>query len=248
MVGWLYWTPSICPLDVVLGRECLLSVRSNRRSPASPRLHHCLCIEHFGQMVSSPDDLCFVKEIQMLLRPGPTWPVTGEIDIVEGVNDYTNNQATTHTDNGCTLPTSNSSALGITGSIVGGTNCAALETNNEGCGFLASQSNSFGAAFNSNGGGVHASELSTSSQRSHTFLMVVQCSGMTTASPYTSSRGMQYRQISQAEIPCQRVGDCRWPNGPQVRAIHHSSSKTKLSCSTPRSGILFLSLWPNAGV
>lgn len=87
---------------------------------------------------------------------GPTWPVTGEIDIVEGVNDYTNNQATTHTDNGCTLPTSNSSALGITGSIVGGTNCAALETNNEGCGFLASQSNSFGAAFNSNGGGVHA--------------------------------------------------------------------------------------------
>jgi len=87
---------------------------------------------------------------------GPTWPQTGEIDIVEGVNDYTNNQATVHTNSGCELPTSNVTTLGISGSVVGGTNCAALETGNQGCGIQASQSNSFGAAFNDNGGGVYA--------------------------------------------------------------------------------------------
>ena len=92
---------------------------------------------------------------------GQDWPTTGEIDIVEGVNNYTNNQATVHTGTGCDLPTSNSAALGISGSVVGGTNCAALQTGNEGCGVRASQTNSFGAAFNNAGGGVFASALST---------------------------------------------------------------------------------------
>ncbi|KAI0294823.1 glycoside hydrolase family 16 protein [Russula brevipes] len=87
---------------------------------------------------------------------GPTWPTTGEIDIVEGVNDYTNNQATVHTGTGCQLPSTNVTALGISGSIVGGTNCAALATGNQGCGVRASQTNSFGAPFNKNGGGVYA--------------------------------------------------------------------------------------------
>jgi len=85
---------------------------------------------------------------------GANWPVGGEIDIVEGVNDYTNNQATVHTAAGCQLPSSNVTQLGITGAVVGGTNCAALQTGNQGCGMRASQTNSFGAAFNNNGGGV----------------------------------------------------------------------------------------------
>ena len=88
---------------------------------------------------------------------GQQWPNTGEIDIVEGVNDYTNNQATVHTGVGCQLPSSNVTQLGISGAVVGGTNCAALQTGNQGCGVRASQTNSFGAAFNNNGGGVFAS-------------------------------------------------------------------------------------------
>jgi len=93
---------------------------------------------------------------------GPDWPDGGEIDIVEGVNDYTNNQATIHTDVGCTLPTSNSTTLAISGTVVGGgTDCAALTTGNQGCGVRASTNNSFGAGFNANGGGVYAMKWDT---------------------------------------------------------------------------------------
>jgi hypothetical protein len=90
---------------------------------------------------------------------GPNWPHGGEIDIVEGVNDYTNNQATIHTDVGCTLPSSSSTTLAMSGNVVGGTDCAALTTGNQGCGIRANTSNSFGAGFNAIGGGVYASML-----------------------------------------------------------------------------------------
>ncbi|KAK0233769.1 endo-1,3(4)-beta-glucanase [Armillaria fumosa] len=87
---------------------------------------------------------------------GPNWPIGGEIDIVEGVNDYTNNQATVHTDIGCSLTSSNADVLNITGTVVGGTNCAAAQTSNQGCGVRSPSDVSFGAAFNNNGGGVYA--------------------------------------------------------------------------------------------
>ncbi|EIW65027.1 uncharacterized protein TRAVEDRAFT_25981 [Trametes versicolor FP-101664 SS1] len=87
---------------------------------------------------------------------GPNWPVGGEIDIVEGVNTNSDNQATIHTSHGCTIPSSNPSTLGITGTVVGGTNCAAAETSNAGCGMVATQSNTYGVGFNNNGGGVYA--------------------------------------------------------------------------------------------
>jgi len=87
---------------------------------------------------------------------GPNWPNGGEIDIVEGVHDYTNNQATIHTNAGCTIASSDPSKLLISGTLVAGTNCAALETGNQGCGMRSKQTNSFGATFNGAGGGVYA--------------------------------------------------------------------------------------------
>ncbi|KAK7468609.1 hypothetical protein VKT23_003113 [Stygiomarasmius scandens] len=92
---------------------------------------------------------------------GPNWPAGGEIDIIEGVNDYTNNQATIHTNPGCTITSDKSNVLGITGNVIGGTNCAAAETNNQGCGIRSSSSVSYGAAFNNNGGGVYAMTLNS---------------------------------------------------------------------------------------
>ncbi|KAI0825225.1 concanavalin A-like lectin/glucanase domain-containing protein [Trametes gibbosa] len=87
---------------------------------------------------------------------GPNWPAGGEIDMVEGVNDYTNNQVTLHTAPGCSMPSSDPNALGISGSLIGTTDCAAADTSNAGCGVRASESNSYGAPFNSMGGGVYA--------------------------------------------------------------------------------------------
>lgn len=77
---------------------------------------------------------------------------------MEGVHDYTNNQATVHTNPGCRLASSNPSSLAISGSVIGGTDCSALDTGNQGCGIRASTSNSFGAGFNAIGGGVYASK------------------------------------------------------------------------------------------
>ncbi|KAI1786309.1 concanavalin A-like lectin/glucanase domain-containing protein [Ganoderma leucocontextum] len=86
---------------------------------------------------------------------GPNWPTGGEIDIVEGLNDYTNNQVTVHTNPGCTMP-SDPNVLNMTGSFVTATDCGSTSTSNVGCGVRASQTNSFGAAFNSINGGVYA--------------------------------------------------------------------------------------------
>ncbi|KZT67664.1 glycoside hydrolase family 16 protein [Daedalea quercina L-15889] len=87
---------------------------------------------------------------------GPNWPNGGEIDIMEGVNSLTINQASIHTADGCTLPSSDSSTLGISGTVVGGTNCAAEESGDAGCGVQSSETNSFGSGFNAIGGGVYA--------------------------------------------------------------------------------------------
>jgi len=83
---------------------------------------------------------------------GANWPNWGEIDIVEGVNGNTYNQASLHTAPGCTLPTD----FGGTGTMIDGGTCQSNSTVNNGCGIENTDPNSFGAAFNSNGGGVYA--------------------------------------------------------------------------------------------
>ena len=107
----------------------------------------------------------FVASLGTYTSLGPNWPAGGEIDIIEGVNDYTNNQATLHTNTGCSLASSDSKTLSISGTLIGGTNCAASTTSNQGCGIRANSNTSYGAGFNSIGGGVYAS----------TFLAPLRC-------------------------------------------------------------------------
>ncbi|KAF9458752.1 concanavalin A-like lectin/glucanase domain-containing protein [Collybia nuda] len=104
----------------------------------------------------------FYPKQKLIIYLGPNWPAGGEIDIVEGVHDYTNNQATIHTNPGCTLPTTNTNSLAISGSVIGGTDCAAETTGNQGCGIRARSGNTFGAGFNNNGGGVYAMKWDSS--------------------------------------------------------------------------------------
>ncbi|KAF9787022.1 glycoside hydrolase family 16 protein [Thelephora terrestris] len=93
---------------------------------------------------------------------GPNWPAGGEIDIIEGVNDYTNNQATLHTNPGCGLASSDSKTLSISGTLVSGTDCSVTSTSNQGCGVRSNSNSTYGAGFNSIGGGVYAMQWDTS--------------------------------------------------------------------------------------
>jgi len=81
---------------------------------------------------------------------GGDWPNNGEIDVVEGVNNVSPNQATLHTSAGCTMPGSRPGETGKAGSL----DCEG----NTGCGVQTAQPNSFGPPFNNNGGGTYAME------------------------------------------------------------------------------------------
>ncbi|EIW84068.1 glycoside hydrolase family 16 protein [Coniophora puteana RWD-64-598 SS2] len=81
---------------------------------------------------------------------GQDWPNNGEIDIVEGVNNQSPNQASLHTGSGCTMPGTR------TINAVGGLDCDADATGDTGCGTRFTATNSFGPSFNDNGGGWYA--------------------------------------------------------------------------------------------
>ncbi|KAM0346795.1 hypothetical protein ACHAPU_005135 [Fusarium lateritium] len=84
---------------------------------------------------------------------GPSWPTSGEIDILEGVNTQTENKITLHTGPGCTI---NSDGSDQTSSLVN-KDCNAGGAN-EGCGQCTADNQNYGDGFNDIGGGVYATE------------------------------------------------------------------------------------------
>ncbi|KAF2705200.1 glycoside hydrolase family 16 protein, partial [Pleomassaria siparia CBS 279.74] len=86
---------------------------------------------------------------------GPDWPASGEIDILEGVNEQTNNAMTLHTGPGCSITDG-----GFTGTV-DTPNCdvkADGQSANVGCSIKHPSSNSYGTGLNTNGGGVYATQ------------------------------------------------------------------------------------------
>ena len=94
-----------------------------------------------------------------IFTKAPNWPVGGEIDFVENVNLRTNNQYSLHTTQGCQHPANSSSSSNNnpteSGTLIS-TDCFNATANNEGCVVQDASTNSFGAGFNDNGGGVYA--------------------------------------------------------------------------------------------
>lgn len=87
---------------------------------------------------------------------GPDWPNNGEVDIIEGVNSQSANNMALHTDAGCSITHTGQ----FSGQLMTD-NCdvnAPGQGNNVGCSIHSGDSNSFGNGFNSNGGGVYATE------------------------------------------------------------------------------------------
>ncbi|PBK67425.1 2 beta-glucanase [Armillaria solidipes] len=89
------------------------------------------------------------------------WPILGEIDILEGVNNQAYNQATLHTSAGCTMPASRDET-----GVVLTTDCNTAVNGNSGCGVQIQDPLSYGAPFNNNGGGWYAVE------RTDTFIKI----------------------------------------------------------------------------
>jgi hypothetical protein len=81
---------------------------------------------------------------------GPNWPSSGEVDIIEGVNNQQSNSVTLHTSPGCKM--TNTGAVSST--KLTNADCQG----NQGCGQSTSSSNNYGAGFNAVGGGVYAME------------------------------------------------------------------------------------------
>lgn len=73
---------------------------------------------------------------------GPNWPMGGEIDIFEGINNGPYNQATLHTNNGC--------ARDLTGleSGIGGSNTNCSTSGGYGCSVTDHNTQSYGAGTN----------------------------------------------------------------------------------------------------
>jgi len=89
------------------------------------------------------------------------WPNGGELDIIEGANGQGPDGISIHTGPGCTIP-----ASGDQTGTLRATDCNALDNGGAGCGFSVEDANSYGAPFNSNGGGWYAME------RTDTFIKV----------------------------------------------------------------------------
>ncbi|KAG0709420.1 glycoside hydrolase family 16 protein [Suillus ampliporus] len=87
---------------------------------------------------------------------GPNWPLAGEIDIIEGVNNQDTNQMTLHsgTSEMCTLEKSSGTDKFV-GQVLG-TSCYSTETADAGCAIADTDTSSFGYGFNNAEGGVFA--------------------------------------------------------------------------------------------
>jgi hypothetical protein len=81
---------------------------------------------------------------------GPNWPTSGEIDIIEGVNDQTTDSVTLHTTPGCSMSTAGS----LAGTTLANPDCSG----DAGCSASTTNTQGYGKGFNSIGGGVYATQ------------------------------------------------------------------------------------------
>lgn len=124
--------------------------RPSVRLTSKKSYNHGLFIADIAHM---PENICGVWPAFWLL--GPDWPNSGEIDIVEGVNRETRNSMTLHTSSGCSV-----SRSGFSGEVLTSIcdDKAPGQADHLGCGTKHRGPDSYGKDFNDLGGGVYATE------------------------------------------------------------------------------------------
>ncbi|TKA82877.1 hypothetical protein B0A55_00955 [Friedmanniomyces simplex] len=124
---------------------------------------------------------------------GPNWPSAGEIDIIEGVNSQSTNAMTLHTGAGCSITNNNAFSGSITTD-----NCdvnASGQSANAGCSIDTSNTQTYGAGFNANNGGVYATNYDSSAISVYFFPRGSIPSDITSGSPDPSSWGQPLAQF-----------------------------------------------------
>ncbi|PYH89905.1 hypothetical protein BO71DRAFT_388707 [Aspergillus ellipticus CBS 707.79] len=127
------------------------SGRKSVRLSSNSKYTHGLFILDLAHM---PGGMCGTWPAFWLL--GSDWPNNGEIDIIEGVNLQSTNQMALHTSEGCTI----NKGTGFSGTLTTD-NCyvyASDQSSNAGCSITAGSDKTYGTDFNSDGGGVYATE------------------------------------------------------------------------------------------
>ncbi|KAL9093451.1 MAG: hypothetical protein Q9159_000305 [Coniocarpon cinnabarinum] len=137
------------PQSVVLGADHTPNVSLSSRGRPSVRLEAKKDYTH-GLFIFSLSHMPFgCGTWPALWTLGPDWPNAGEIDILEGVNQQQYNWATLHTSSNCTVAGVNETGLLQTN------DCSEKDATS-GCIVQSRSKQSYGAAFNSNSGGVYA--------------------------------------------------------------------------------------------
>jgi len=131
---------------------------------------------------------------------GPNWPSGGEIDIIEGVNKGTVDQSTLHTNAGCVMTHENNSLF--TGKWAS-KNCLG----NTGCGIIGG-ANTYGAPFNSAGGGVFVTEWTNTFIRMFFFPRGRIPADLNTQSPNPNGWGLPFAYFMlDSECPASHFKD-----------------------------------------
>ncbi|KAJ4507934.1 hypothetical protein HRR88_006617 [Exophiala dermatitidis] len=163
--------------------------RNSIRISSKKTYNHGLIILDLAHM---PAGACGTWPAFWLL--GPNWPYSGEVDIIEGVNGQTNNNMAMHTDSGCSIVNTGA----YSGSLETA-NCdvnAADQATNAGCSISSGSTSSFGSGFNSQGGGVYATEWTSEAVSIWFFPRGSIPSDITSGNPDTSGWGLPQGQFA----------------------------------------------------
>lgn len=167
------------------------SGRDSVRISSKKSYQHGLIILDLAHM---PGGACGTWPAFWLLSSSATWPIGGEVDIIEGVNTQNYNNMAIHTNAGCSISNTASMSSQIVTS-----NCdvnAANQATNQGCSIKASNSDTYGSGFNANGGGVYATEWTSNGISIWYFPQSSVPSDISSGNPKPSGWGTPLSQFS----------------------------------------------------
>ncbi|GAB7349287.1 hypothetical protein MBLNU459_g8432t1 [Dothideomycetes sp. NU459] len=163
------------------------TLRPSIRMTSKATWTHGLFIADIAHM---PDSTCGVWPAWWTFGQSGNWPASGEIDIIEFVNNANNDLISAHTADSCTI-----SGVNQTG-VLQTSDCALSSGGSTGCSNAGSGSKSVGTGFNENGGGVYAMEWTSSNIRVWFFPRGSIPSGVTAENPDTSTFGEPVANIA----------------------------------------------------